>query len=412
MRWTPLVGQPTGLIKIVLQAATVATTRLSGLGQTHMNKRAASYFTAAVVGIFCVVLTVFAPIRWRSNPHPTLDVVYETDGDLYFLLSELANSNDITVPCRVSNPSDSDAFLRLRRSSCTCIGISKDGATIPIGATFTLPARATANLIMSAHLPESGGTHVFSSLFDVSKNDQNSTQNLIIQKRCQVFPDIAIDPKVYRHDTTNKSQTLTSVHAIRTISRLNETTIDVAPRLTAINATTHRTSRLLDSPTKGFTTEQWQLDISIDAANVTANTYHPLRIRLYDTSAHKVTTSFAYVMIEDTNGFVLPEKVGLGTVAIGNQRSRKITIHSRDRLPFQIQNASCDSTEFLVGPIRELNPGAIQLDISFAPTSQGIRKGTLTLATSRSNPATVLIELSGYGEPSGSPPPSDYNKAE
>lgn len=352
-------------------------------------------------------------LRFTATPFTALDPAYvgkmgsgRLDADAALTDEDAAPPSAITDLSIVASdigketlswtvPADAGGFVAsydIRYSTSPITETNFSGARI-VQNSITPKSSGSTEIFTVSGLP--GGTLFYFAVKSKDFNDNRSLVSNVVSKTSQLAPVITIDPS----SITENLQTAQTSSRTFTISNtgpgpLTFSLLNAASEVDFARASPHQ-GNLAPGNSQVIT-------VAFDANNKPGGTWQKnLRIESNDPE-HPMTT-VALILQVINNGApiasVQPSSLHFKSVQQGTSSARKISIHNAGSDPLEITQVTSTNVDFssnLTGTLTIAPFEQTLLAIIFAPSSTGIKQGTISIQTN--DPAHPALTVSVAGE--------------
>jgi hypothetical protein len=348
-----------------------------------------------VLIIFCWFL--FQGCGGNVLPVCSLVVTATNNNHRPILFSELsditASEHSFTGNFVFQNISSSPLQIELKITNCGCLSLKKDEQALKQGGSFTIPAKEKVTLSMTMQMPHYPGKNQYGATFTVHCEDQEFEQEIFMA--CPVYDDIVLDIQTVQvsFDRNTVSDSF-SICLTRSAHEKSELSISPAAK----NLPSHVTLKKVTETAKaqmvaeGIWQKEWRIDfvVKIPKDSEISPLPQPMTLTLGKETAEWV------LIIMKSYGVDAPKNVDFPDTFVTKKRSFVFSLQSATDMPFAIESAACDDSNFSV--LMKQNEGIIKqhwIEVVFQPTTEGEHKAVLFLKTSHADAEAININLQG-----------------
>lgn len=306
------------------------------------------------------------------------------------LTSELSGrENHLNAWFAVANAGAAGLNVKLVSKSCTCVDVMARGEQRTVGDSFVLDDAQQTIIEFVGLLRAASGEQRFLVDFvadDESRLTLEATQTVYRDVEC--IPDIVGVPM--QRDA--KSWVESRIELIHTFRSDRPRTGPVVRRETpaGVRVVSVQPRQKPKELEPGLWQQAWNVNLKLRPAAF-AEAPKSLEFACGDCAVRvpiAVTRAF---------GIAAPDNVAFGSVAVGDQRSRRLVMHSLDGLPFKVIRAHADSPEVTASVKESGGRSRYWIELGFQPNAAGDRRSTISIETTHPDSPRLTISAVGRG---------------
>ncbi len=355
--------------------------------------------------LFVIVLVVLGTGLWLLNADPFVSLtgagVFIERGQREeppLLLSELTAAREpaslIDTGFTLVNNSGEDVTIRYDGAGCSCYDVLRDGTPLRSGDEFLLPAGTRDRIQMAVSMPKVAGSEAYRADF-TARLPSGEVIALPIHLGLNVYPDLEIRPVRTVLEVVPGEELAPMELSVtrRTRDRGSLDELPKVPRLPDELRLDPWSATPVQEPGPQLWSRTWSTRVHFQLTPGEQPSDRTLDFEIVATEQPAPLRDVVSLLVRPKIGLRGPQELALGTVPVGESRTRRLLILSADGTPFRITGVESDNPQWTMQA--ESNEAAVRhwLTAQVTAVSAGLSETGFTLTTD--HPDALQYRIAG-----------------